>query len=102
MSMVPKRWKSEGSGKNWDGLGSCGDNVVIEDGVRIFYPENVFIGNNVWIGWNVTILKGVCLEDNIVVAAGSVVLSGHYPANSMLAGNPAKIIKKIGADVIVK
>lgn len=51
------------------------------------------IGNNVWIVWNCTILKGVVIGDNCIVAAGSVVLAGCYPAGSLLAGNPAKIIK---------
>ncbi|MGI2209572.1 acyltransferase [Shewanella baltica] len=53
------------------------------------------IGDNVWIGWNCTILKGVEIGENSVVAAGSVVISGVYPANSILAGNPATVVKKI-------
>lgn len=53
------------------------------------------IGNNVWIGWNSTILKGVTIGDNSIVAAGSVVTSGQYPANSIIAGNPAKVVKNI-------
>ncbi|SDC39164.1 acyltransferase [Shouchella lonarensis] len=53
-----KRWKSEGSGHvTKEQLGACGQNVVIEDGVRIFHPEQIFIGDNVYIGHN-TILKG--------------------------------------------
>lgn len=55
--------------------------------------KNIKIGNNVWIGWNCIILKGVEIGDNSIVAAGSVVLNGRYPANSLLAGNPAKVIK---------
>jgi acetyltransferase-like isoleucine patch superfamily enzyme len=53
------------------------------------------IGDNVWIGWNCTILKGVEIGDNSIVAAGSVVTSGHYPSNSIIAGNPAKVIKNL-------
>lgn len=55
--------------------------------------SKIKIGDNVWIGWNCTILKGVEIGDNCIVAAGSVVLAGSYPAGSLLAGNPAKIIK---------
>ena len=55
--------------------------------------KTIKIGNNVWIGWNSTILKGVEIGDNSIVAAGSVVLAGNYPAGVLLAGNPAKIIK---------
>lgn len=53
-----KLWKSEGSGiPDKSKLGKCGENVIIEDGVRIFYPENIEIGDNVYIGHD-TILKG--------------------------------------------
>lgn len=53
-----KLWKSEGPGTNdKNKLSKCGDNVIIEDGVRIFNPENVEIGDNVYIGHD-TILKG--------------------------------------------
>ncbi|MBN1064032.1 DapH/DapD/GlmU-related protein [Clostridium botulinum] len=53
-----KIWKSEGKGTpNIKKLKKCGSNVIIEDGVRIFYPENIEIGDNVYIGHD-TILKG--------------------------------------------
>jgi acetyltransferase-like isoleucine patch superfamily enzyme len=55
--------------------------------------EKINIGENVWVGWNCTILKGVSIGDNSVVAAGSVVLRGNYPPNSLIAGNPAKVVK---------
>lgn len=55
--------------------------------------KEIKIGNNVWIGWNCTILKGVQIGDHSIVAAGSVVLAGHYPNGSLIAGNPAKVIK---------
>ena len=55
--------------------------------------KEIKIGNNVWIGWNCTILKGVEIGDHSIVAAGSVVLAGHYPNGSLIAGNPAKVIK---------
>jgi len=52
------------------------------------------IGNNVFIGNNVTILKGVVIEDNSVIANGSIVTK-NIPKNTIAAGSPAKIIKKI-------
>ncbi|ENU57530.1 Maltose O-acetyltransferase [Acinetobacter guillouiae MSP4-18] len=55
--------------------------------------QEIKIGNNVWIGWNCTILKGVEIGDDSIVAAGSVVLAGKYPNGSLIAGNPAKVIK---------
>ena len=55
--------------------------------------KEIKIGNNVWIGWNCTILKGVEIGNDCIVAAGSVVLAGSYPNGSLIAGNPAKVIK---------
>lgn len=52
----------------------------------------VIIGNNCFIGMNSIILKGTVLGDNVIVGAGSVV-HGKFPDNSIIAGNPAKIIK---------
>jgi len=53
------------------------------------------IGNNVWIGSNAIILKNVIVGDNCIIAAGSVVKKGDYPENSIIGGNPAKVIKQI-------
>jgi acetyltransferase-like isoleucine patch superfamily enzyme len=53
----------------------------------------VKIGDNVWIGMNAVVLKGVTIGDNSVVAAGAVVTKS-VPANVIVAGNPAEIVKK--------
>lgn len=63
-----------------------------QKGVNI--PKKVSLGNNVWIGGSVTILPGVCLGNNVIVGAGSVVTKS-FPDNVIIAGNPAKIIKKL-------
>ena len=57
-------------------------------------PAPVKIGNNVWIGAHATILAGVTIGDNSVVAAGAVVTK-DVPANVVVAGVPAKVIKNI-------
>jgi acetyltransferase-like isoleucine patch superfamily enzyme len=54
----------------------------------------VVLGNNVWIGDSVIICKGVSIGDNSVVGAGSVVTK-DVPANTIVAGNPAREIKQI-------
>jgi acetyltransferase-like isoleucine patch superfamily enzyme len=81
-----------------------GQNVVIMDheahGVapdkRRMVGEigEVYIENNVWIGNNVTILKNSKIGDNSIIAAGSVV-NGTFPANVIIGGVPAKIIRKL-------
>lgn len=60
----------------------------------IEWAETVVIGDNVWIGGDVTILPGVVIGDNVTIGAGSVVTKS-FPSNVVIAGNPAKIIKKI-------
>lgn len=56
--------------------------------------KDVIIGKNVWIGMNAIILKGVHLGDNSIIGAGSVV-TNDFPPNSVIAGNPAKLIRKL-------
>lgn len=50
------------------------------------------IGENVWIGQGSRICKGVEIGDNSIVAANSVVTKS-VPANCIVAGNPARIVK---------
>lgn len=52
------------------------------------------IGNRVWIGIAATILPGITVGDNSVIAAGAVV-TRDVPPDTVVAGNPAKVIKKI-------
>ena len=54
----------------------------------------VHIGKNAWIGAGATILPGVTIGDNAVVAAGAVVTKDVAP-NTIVGGNPAKLIKNI-------
>lgn len=55
----------------------------------------VYIGNNCFIGCNAIILKGSYIGNNCVVGAGAVV-SGRFEENCVIAGNPAKVIRKLG------
>lgn len=52
------------------------------------------IGNNVSLGANVTIIGNISIGDNVIVGAGSVVVN-DIPSNSVVAGNPARVIRNI-------
>lgn len=88
-----------------------GDNVLVGSSVTVldsdFHeidPEKrvggnpktgkVVIGDNAWIGDRVMILKGTAIGKNSVVAAGAVV-SGDFPANVVIGGVPAQVIREI-------
>jgi acetyltransferase-like isoleucine patch superfamily enzyme len=101
---------SFGSIKKESGKLVIGDNVIFGPGVKIFSENHSFklfekvfrlqdeirnkviIGNNVWIGSNSIILPGVTIEDNAVIAAGSVV-NKNINTGTLHGGIPAKQIK---------
>ena len=58
------------------------------------HPAPIRIGKRVWIGANATVTQGVTIGDNSVVAAGAVV-NKDVPANTIVGGVPAMIIKTI-------
>lgn len=64
-------------------------------GLEYAYP--ITVGNNVWIGGGVRVVPGVSIGDNSVIGAGSVVVK-DIPANSVAAGNPCRVIRKITED----
>ena len=58
------------------------------------------IGNNVFIGNNCTILPGTTVGDNCIIGAGSV-LRGRYPDDSVIIGNPAKVVMKMSVQKLL-
>ena len=86
------------------------DNVLIGPKVNLIttnHPLNpserratishpIVIKKNAWIGAAATILPGVTIGENSVVAAGAVV-SKDVPANTIVGGIPAKVIKAVGS-----
>lgn len=93
---------------------SIGDNTLIGGNVKIldndFHPleiearniddklmiksKEVIIGENCFIGCNSIILKGTEIGSGTVVGAGSIV-SGKFPENVVIAGNPAKVMRRL-------
>lgn len=90
-------------------LVEIGDNVTITSGVKLLTHDGatclvkskdggrfqsygrIKIGNNVFIGVNTIVMPGVCIGDNVVVAAGSIVTKS-IETNKIVGGNPAKFI----------
>ncbi len=64
------------------------------------YALEVTIGDNVWIGGGVQIMPGVTIGDNVVIGGGSVVTK-DVPNNSLIVGNPARIIKKLNEEDLI-
>jgi len=61
---------------------------------RVNYGKDIFISNRVWIGEFVHILKGVFIPNDCVIGKCSVVTNKLFEANSVIAGNPAKTVRR--------
>lgn len=59
------------------------------------YAKPISIGDDVWIGGGVIINPGVTIGDNVIIGSGSIVTK-DIPSHFLAAGNPARIIKKLG------
>ncbi|HXR31138.1 MAG TPA: acyltransferase [Solirubrobacterales bacterium] len=68
--------------------------VEVERPIRVqgIYTRDVEVGSNVWIGYGACILRGVRVGDNSIVGTNSVVTK-DVPANAVVAGIPARIIR---------
>jgi acetyltransferase-like isoleucine patch superfamily enzyme len=67
---------------DWHSVGGAGD------------QSDVVLGDRVWVSSYVRILKGARIGDDSIVAAGSTVLQGENPPRSLLAGTPARVVRK--------
>ncbi len=61
---------------------------------ELISARKIYIGKNCFLGCNSIVLKGTVLGDGCVVGAGAVV-SGKFEGNCVIAGNPAKVIKRL-------
>ena len=88
---------------------TMGDNTMIGDLATIYDTDfhridegseprvaPVTIGDNVWLGRAAMVLPGVTIGDHSIVAAGAVVTK-DVPARSVVAGNPARVVREVTA-----
>lgn len=98
---------------------TVGDNVLCADKVNIVAenhgyadintpirnqpctPGEIVIGEGSWLGINVTVLAGTTIGKNSVVGANSVV-KGHFDDYCVIAGNPARVVKRYDGKEWVK
>ena len=68
--------------------------VEVERPIRVqgIYKRDVEVGSNVWIGYGACILRGVRVGDNSIIGTNSVVTK-DVPANAVVAGIPARVIR---------
>lgn len=68
--------------------------IVNIQGKRINPSKDIIIRDHTWIGTETIIMKGVIINENSVIGAGSIVSSKEFSSNAIIAGNPAKVIKR--------
>ena len=86
-----------------DVMFSTGNQVRADDGHPIFdvrtgkrvnHSRDITIGPHVWVGWNAAVLAGSAIGAGSVVALGAVVRGRDFPNNCVVAGVPARVIRK--------
>ncbi|MCI1575005.1 MAG: acyltransferase [Weizmannia coagulans] len=68
--------------------------IDLDSGKRINRAKNIEIGNHVWVGAHCSILKGSYINNNCILGTGSILTKPVIEENVILAGIPAKIIKR--------
>ena len=77
--------------------------VEVERPIRLqgIYKRDVRVGHNVWMGYGACVLRGVQIGDNSIVGTSSVVTKSA-PANAVLAGVPARLIRMRDAPALMR
>jgi len=77
--------------------------VEVERPIRAqgIYKRDVRVGHNVWMGYGACVLRGVQIGENSIVGTSAVVTKSA-PANSVLAGVPARVIRMREAPTLMR
>jgi acetyltransferase-like isoleucine patch superfamily enzyme len=70
------------------------EDIDLPIGVQMWKNEPVSIGDGSWLGHGAIVLPGSRLGRHVVVAAGAVVAGLHVPDNAVVAGVPARVVRK--------
>ena len=68
--------------------------LVDMEGNRINSAADIELGNHVWVGYRALINKGVYIAPNNVVGTGAIVTKKFEESNTVIAGVPAKVVKR--------
>lgn len=81
---------------SWDILIMDTDFHKVKDknNTQLNRDKSIYIGNNVWIGCRSTILKGAFIGDGCVIGSNSLITKSYKYCNSILVGNPIKVMKE--------
>ena len=71
-----------------------GKNFILNKDWSEVHSKPITICDDAWIGMNVIILKGITIGEGAIVGAGSVVTK-NVPAWTIVAGNPARVVKNL-------
>ena len=70
------------------------ENLDLPIGTQMWKNEPVRIGSGSWLGHGAIVLPGSQIGEHVVIAAGAIVAGLHVPDNCVVAGVPARIVRK--------
>ena len=79
---------------HWDGFWELCEDLDLPIGVQMWKNEPVSIGDGSWLGHGAIVLPGSRIGRHVVVAAGAVVAGLVVPDNAVVAGVPARVVRK--------
>lgn len=78
------------------------DGLKMSNGKKFYTIKDIYIGENTFVGAGCIILGGAKIGKNCIIGAGSVLPGKNYPDDSIIVGNPGKVIGKTSEWAIKK